>query len=178
MLGLSYTQFYHSHRGVLLLSLSTAFPTPSPVPSPSSRLCVPQLPALNPIPIPQSPQPGPYPCPFYPTPTPPFFTLPFPSFPNLCPFLSFLFAAVPLFHSLPLSLSPLIILLNYLLSILPLSPALSPFPYLLSLHPIPISTHNNSRSVPHCRLSFSPIPDFFLPPISLPLPPYTPLTFS
>jgi hypothetical protein len=43
ILGLSYAQFYRSHRGVLLLSLSPAFLHFSPVPSPSSRLCVPQL---------------------------------------------------------------------------------------------------------------------------------------
>lgn len=152
MLGLSYAQFYRSHRGVLLLSLSIAFSTASPVPSPSSRLCVPQLhlsfQSLNPCPSTRSLLLLLLSSPFYPTLTssdlypssPPLRRRTLVPFPYPTPSLPLLYYLITCFLSCP--------------SVLP-HPLSS---YLLSLHPTPTSTHNNSRSVPHCRLSFSPTP--------------------
>ena len=111
--------------------LSTAFPSPSP----SSRLCVPQLHPFIPCPLTLSPQLG-----SYPYPSTRFLSLSLLSYPypfTLLPLTSTLLSlsssppcscSIPLPLPLPLPLphSPLIILLNYLLSILPLSPSTPP----------------------------------------------------
>ena len=121
MLGLSYTQFYRSNRGVLLLSLSTAFPTPSPVPSPSSQLCVPQLHPLTHAPVPNPLNP-------VPTPTPSILPLPYLlyPYPDLCS-LSFLplrrRALVPFPYSYPY-----LPLLYYLITCFLSCPSALPYP--------------------------------------------------
>ena len=178
ILGLSHASTYHFHRGVLLLSLSTAFlhlpqfpHRPAGFACPS---CLPLTLSLSPAPSFQS-----LPLPLLSYPYLPFL-LPYS---DLYLFLSFLFAAVPLSHS-PTP-CPCLPLLYYLItcfllcfpscfppcpSILPLNPTLPPAP----LSP-PITIAGQFLTA---GFLFPLSPIYSYPPISLPLPLIPPLTFS